>query len=407
VPNIAIVDVETTGLFPQKHDRVVEVACVVIATDGSVMEEFDSLVNPERDIGPTRIHGLCSSDVVSAPRFRDLAGHLVDVFQGCVTLAGHNFRFDRSFLSAEFQRLGFELPQLHTICTLQLCGGGSLSACCSEFGVEFAGTSHTALHDARATAGLLSLLLSDSPCLLRQIEDLPTVHWPEIPRSPFSPMTREKSKQLQVEPPSYLKRLMSRADLDVELLQRALEDRHIDELEGDTLVDLAIKWGLDRTRVLAIHRNFLLRLADRAIEDGVVTNAERQDLSLVARQLGLDRSCVGEALEEAERRREQLATSSRLEAEGGSGIDDLSGKTVCFTGEFQCRCGGLPVTREIASVFAASKGMIVVESVTKKLDLLVVADPHTQSGKANKARRYGIRIMHERVLWNNLGIKAE
>jgi DNA polymerase-3 subunit epsilon len=45
--------------------------------------------------------------------------------------------------------------------------------------------------------------------------------------------------------------------------------------------------------------------------------------------------------------------------------------------------------------------------VTKKLDLLVVADPDTQSGKAQKARKYGIRIMHEPVFWKAIGVEVE
>ena len=40
-------------------------------------------------------------------------------------------------------------------------------------------------------------------------------------------------------------------------------------------------------------------------------------------------------------------------------------------------------------------------------DVLVVADPHTQSGKARKARRYGTRIIHEPVVWQMLGLDAE
>jgi DNA polymerase-3 subunit epsilon len=45
--------------------------------------------------------------------------------------------------------------------------------------------------------------------------------------------------------------------------------------------------------------------------------------------------------------------------------------------------------------------------VTKKLDILVVADPHTQSGKARKARQYGTRIVHEPVFWQMLGVTVK
>jgi hypothetical protein len=33
----------------------------------------------------------------------------------------------------------------------------------------------------------------------------------------------------------------------------------------------------------------------------------------------------------------------------------------------------------------------------------VVADPHTQSGKAKKARRYGVRLLAEPVFWQLMG----
>ena len=59
-PSIAVVDVETTGLFPSRHDRIIEIGIVVIRPDGDVSVEFESLVNPKRDIGPTSVHGLTS-----------------------------------------------------------------------------------------------------------------------------------------------------------------------------------------------------------------------------------------------------------------------------------------------------------------------------------------------------------
>jgi DNA polymerase-3 subunit epsilon len=68
---------------------------------------------------------------------------------------------------------------------------------------------------------------------------------------------------------------------------------------------------------------------------------------------------------------------------------------------------GQIISREIAEQFAAKKGLRVMTSVTKKLDLLVVADPNTQSGKAKKARQYGTRIVHEPVFWRSLGISVE
>jgi len=53
----AVVDVETTGLFPAR-DRVVEVAVVHLDPDARVTGEFSTLIDPRRDVGPTRIHGI-------------------------------------------------------------------------------------------------------------------------------------------------------------------------------------------------------------------------------------------------------------------------------------------------------------------------------------------------------------
>jgi DNA polymerase III subunit epsilon len=41
------------------------------------------------------------------------------------------------------------------------------------------------------------------------------------------------------------------------------------------------------------------------------------------------------------------------------------------------------------------------------LDLLVVADPDSMSGKAKKAREYGIRIVAEPVFWSMMGVNVD
>jgi len=69
--------------------------------------------------------------------------------------------------------------------------------------------------------------------------------------------------------------------------------------------------------------------------------------------------------------------------------------------------GGERITRELAEKLAADAGLEVRQNVTKKLDVLVVADPDTQSGKAGKAREYGIRIIAEHAFWATLGIQTE
>jgi len=86
------------------------------------------------------------------------------------------------------------------------------------------------------------------------------------------------------------------------------------------------------------------------------------------------------------------------------GDNELAGKTVCFTGALQCRIRGTRATREIAHAVAEEAELIVRKGVTTNLDFLVAADPDSLSGKAQKAHRYGVRVIAEPVFWRLVGI---
>ena len=58
----AVVDVETTGLRPSWHDRVVEIAIVHVDDAGTIEAEWCTLVNPQRDLGPQHIHGITAAE---------------------------------------------------------------------------------------------------------------------------------------------------------------------------------------------------------------------------------------------------------------------------------------------------------------------------------------------------------
>jgi DNA polymerase-3 subunit epsilon len=48
----AVVDVETTGFSPKHHHRVIEIAVIRLNETGEITDEFDTLINPNRDVGP-------------------------------------------------------------------------------------------------------------------------------------------------------------------------------------------------------------------------------------------------------------------------------------------------------------------------------------------------------------------
>ena len=363
---IAIIDVETTGLFPLRHDRVLEVAAIVIEGDGRIVREFVSLVNPARDIGPSSIHGLTAEDILHAPQFGEIAGLLVEALQGTVAMAGHNVRFDQQFLESEFSRIDSPIPQCFTICTMQLAGGGRLSECCGDYGIPLSGEAHHALADARATARLLSILLPDQPRIIQELSRLMPIQWPTIRSTGKQPITRDESRRCQTEPPAFLQRLLGRMHSSAtpiatdgavmayaSLLDRVLEDRHVNDSEADALVEMAAKWGLSGEQIRLAHREYVNQLAIAAVADGVVTDAECRDLKLVARLLGQKKQDLEEMLREAA----VLVASTPLSAPATPTADtNLNGNRVCFTGELQCRYNGQLIPRELAEELAASAG---------------------------------------------------
>lgn len=96
-------DVETTGLQPRQH-RITEIGLVRYER-GRIVERYSQLVNPERRI-PDYIHkltGLTNSELIAAPRFKQIAEAVV-AFIGESVLLGHNIGFDIAFLNGELER---------------------------------------------------------------------------------------------------------------------------------------------------------------------------------------------------------------------------------------------------------------------------------------------------------------
>ncbi|ASK66195.1 hypothetical protein CFK39_10640 [Brachybacterium avium] len=219
---------------------------------------------------------------------------------------------------------------------------------------------------------------------------------------------------LSARPDAWLDRILSRmprtadarVDSYLETLERALLDGVLAEHEKDALVEVAYALGLTRGAVLDLHGRYLDAMAEVALEDGVVTEQERSDLDRIATALGLREGDVVRALE--------AATSIRsLDAAGGSGhgnapgghgaalrlgtagIDLAPGDRIVFTGA---------MVRDRASWEALARELDYVPgSVTKKTALVVAADPNSQSGKAAKARAYGIPIITEEAFARMVG----
>ena len=392
----AVIDIETTGFSPAHHHRIIEIGVVLVDDDGNLVYEWETLVNPQRDVAATEVHGLSAADVYAAPTFAQIAGELESLLQGRVPVA-HNLAFDARFVAAEFERAGYSVPLTTTsgLCTMRLAscylpdGPRTLEACCDSIGcpVECA---HAALDDARATARLFAHYLRADAAFtdlwLEVISAAQTSEWPVIPAAQVVRVSRTTARVTRDQ--HFLGRLASRAPRSemhpeansyLSLLDRALLDRQISRHEEDELVSAAEMMGLAREDAMALHRLYLLALGKMALEDGIVTAEEQADLRLVAEMLGLTAEDMETTLDPA--------SGSVADACAVGGFALKPGDAVVFTGDAP------GVDRAELEYQARALGLRVTGAVSGKTSLVVAADPDSISGKARKARELGVPIV--------------
>ena len=303
--SFAVVDVETTGFSPLHGDRVVEIAVVRLSADAT--DEYVTLVNPLRDVGPGHIHGLTAADVAEAPMFREIVGDLLEMIDGSVMVA-HNVRFDRDFVSAELSAAGVFLPAIPSLCTLELAyrlepglANHRLATCCASAGLSYDG-SHSALGDARVEAELLRrYLLRAEAGGLTTLDALgctpslfPVGDWPHLERS--GRRTERAFGGVGVAIPYLAQVVASLGTVSsseklapyLDLLDRVLEDGQVTADEAEILGTTARQWGLSMEDVVSAHHSYLESLVEAAVRDRKVTSTERRDLEAATRLLAID-----------------------------------------------------------------------------------------------------------------------
>ncbi|WP_418510195.1 exonuclease domain-containing protein [Corallibacter sp.] len=160
----AILDIETTG-GKYNEEGITEIA--IYKFDGhKVVDQFISLVNPERDIQPfvVNLTGINNNMLRNAPKFYEVAKRIVEITEDCILVA-HNAQFDYRILRTEFKRLGFGYKR-KTICTVELSKSlipgqpsYSLGKLARALGIPVTDR-HRASGDAMATVKLFKMLLN-------------------------------------------------------------------------------------------------------------------------------------------------------------------------------------------------------------------------------------------------------
>ena len=99
-----VLDTETTGIDFKSGDRVIEIGCVEIINRKFTGSEYQTYLNPDRDIpeDATKVHGLTLDFLQDKPRFIDIVDEFLEFIKDSELLI-HNAEFDVGFLNNELK----------------------------------------------------------------------------------------------------------------------------------------------------------------------------------------------------------------------------------------------------------------------------------------------------------------
>lgn len=315
-------------------------------------------------------------------------------------LVAHNARFEATFLAAELARLGFVSPISveDALCTMRLAStflpgsGRKLADCCSAYDIELL-NAHEALADATATALLLNAYIGASPRASWAAwgERSSALSWPTIGESTgaWTPRRRQGARpapRLLDRATDRLPRLVGdqRSEQYLAMLDAALADGLLSVHETDELTELSRELRLDETDQSTLHNQYFGDLVEAAWDDAVLSDDERQEIKTVATLLDIAPTAVEAALNDPR----PMATAPEPQDAEPTAVTLDGSSVVVLTGEMRRPRSAIEADLE-------RLGIATSRALTKKTTLLVAADVDSLSGKARKARQYGIPIAGE------------
>jgi DNA polymerase III subunit epsilon len=163
-------DLETTGLHPV-FARIIEIGAVRFRGDGTVLDSFQQLIDPQCAISPgaMAVNGISNEMVAGQPLIEDVLP-VFTRFIGTdpVVMTAYNAGFDMSFLAFAYSRLGLKKPLHPVVDTLALA---RYRLNLPSYRMEAMGRSlrlveqaeHRALEDARLLKDIFLMLIGIPP----------------------------------------------------------------------------------------------------------------------------------------------------------------------------------------------------------------------------------------------------
>ena len=157
-----VLDFETTGLSPDRGDRITEIGAVRIR-EGQILDRFQSLVNCNVRVPAfiTAYTGITQRMVDTAPPVGQVFRSLSQ-FIGDTPVVAHNAGFDQRFFVSESRHCGMQVEVMPFICSMRVARrvypkfqSHALGSLASEMGLRFKGDAHRAAADAELTAQIM------------------------------------------------------------------------------------------------------------------------------------------------------------------------------------------------------------------------------------------------------------
>lgn len=337
-------DVETPNYA---NDRISAIGITVI-DNGMITDDFYSLVNPEAHFDPfnIRLTGITPKMVTDQPTFLQL-WEKIEQIMGSGLLIAHNAPFDMGVLAKCLNAYQIEWqPFTYYACTCDMgrvcypkLNNHKLDTLCDYLGFEL--DHHNAGSDSRACAMLLLNYIKHglkTERFIRRYDFLQhrTIH--KTLKSQPSEQTRQLLK---------MKELLSAITADSELKENEV---------------LLLKDWMNRNMMLRGNYPFdkIFETVGAALDDGILESNELQSMLLLFKQI-----------------------TDPVAATSCGDFSDIAGKTFCLTGEFKFG------SRSSVEAALSRKGGILVNSVTKRTDLVIVG---SLGSEAWSSGNYGTKI---------------
>ena len=174
--NFCIVDIETNGSKPERH-QIIEIGAVKVK-NGTIVDQYESLVQcDEISKHITELTGISVEETKDAPPMQRVLNEF-KAFISTDIFVAHAVKLDYSFISAMYQKVGMQPMLNRSLCSIDLAERTfssyryGLNYLNDSLELHHTATHHRALSDAITTAKLFLMSLELIDEKIETVEDL-------------------------------------------------------------------------------------------------------------------------------------------------------------------------------------------------------------------------------------------